>query len=125
MTTGPGPRFLTAGGGALWTLNQGDGSLTRIDTGGKNATRTIALDTPGHGGDIAFGAGTIWTTMSKTPLSAIDAATFTLRCQWTGPGGDSMGIGHGSIWLTDYHGGTVSRIDLQDALRRCASPPRQ
>jgi streptogramin lyase len=120
VRTGPGPRFLTAGAGAIWTLNQGDGSLTRIDAATMQ-TRTIALDTPGHGGDITFGSGMIWTTMMKVPLSMIDAGTVTLRCQWTGLGGDSLAIGHGSIWLTDYHGGTISRIDMNDAMAHCGS----
>jgi len=124
VRTGPGPRFLTAGADAIWTLNQGDGSLTRIDVA-TNETRTIALGTPGHGGDITFGGGMIWTTMMKVPLSMIDAATVTLRCQWTGPGGDSLAMGHGSIWLTDYHDGTISRIDSSDAMARCRSPRQQ
>ena len=118
VRTGPGPRFLTSGAGAIWTLNQGDGSLTRVDVETKKS-KTIALDTPGHGGDVAFGGDMIWTTMMKAPLSMIDAATVTLRCQWTGAGGDSLSTGHGSIWLTDYHGGTISRIDMSDAMSRC------
>lgn len=118
IPTGPNPRFLTAGGGAVWTLNQGDGTLTRVDARRKRAT-TIALYTPGHGGDIAFSDGRVWTTMPKVPLSLIDANTDRLRCQWSGPGGDSLGIGHGAIWLTDYHAGTVSRIAVKDALAHC------
>ena len=109
---------LTAGGKAVWTLNQGDGSLTRIDTQ-THSTKTIGLGTPGHGGDISFGGGMIWTTVAKVPLSAVDSAAVALRCRWTGPGGDSLGIGHDAIWLTDYHAGTISRIKLDDALARC------
>jgi virginiamycin B lyase len=120
VKTGPNPRFLTASDGAIWTLNQGDGTLTRIALG-DHSTATIALGTPGHGGDISGGGGMIWTTMPGTPLSAIDARTRTLRCRWTGPGGDSLGIGHDAIWLTDYHGGTIARISLQDALAHCKS----
>ena len=116
--TGPNPRFLTAGAGAIWTLNQGDGTLTRVDTRSKQAV-TIPLGTPGHGGDIAFSAGKVWTTMAKMPLSLIDASTVRLLCQWAGPGGDSLGIGHGAIWLTDYHAGTLSRIAVKDSLARC------
>ena len=116
--TGPNPRFLTAGGNAVWTLNQGDGSLTRIDAR-THSIKTIGLATPGHGGDISFGAGMIWTTVAGVPLSATDATTVALRCRWTGPGGDSLGIGHDAIWLTDYHAGTISRIKLEDALARC------
>jgi virginiamycin B lyase len=119
--TGPGPRFLTAGAGAVWTLNQGDGSLTRIDTRTRQATKTIALGIPGEGGDISYGDGMIWTTSSKVPLSIIDATNVALLCRWVGPGGDSLGIGHGAIWLTDYHAGNISRIDLHDALAQCKS----
>lgn len=117
--TGLHPRFLTAGAGAIWTLNQGDGTLTRVDARTKRA-RTISLGTPGHGGDIAFSDGRVWTTMPKVPLSLIDSHTDRLRCQWAGPGGDSLGIGHEAIWLTDYHAGTVERIAVADALAHCA-----
>ena len=117
--TGPNPRFLTAGEGSVWTLNQGDGSVTRVDTLTKHAA-AIALATPGHGGDIAFIAGHVWTTMPKMPLSVIDAAAGKLLCQWAGPGGDSLGVGHGAIWLTDYYQGTISRIPIKEALDLCA-----
>ena len=117
--TGPGPRFLTAGAGAIWTLNQGDGSLTRVDLMTKKTTKTIALGTPGHGGDISFGGGMVWTTVWKTPLSVIDGASATLLCQWRGPGGDSLGIGDGAIWLTDYRAGTLSKFDLHETLAHC------
>jgi streptogramin lyase len=119
VRTGPGPRFLTAGAGTVWTLNQGDGSLTRIDTRTRQPTKTIALGIPGHGGDISFGGEMVWTTVRKVPLSMVDGTTAALRCQWTGPGGDSLGIGHEAIWLTDYHAGTISRIALDDALAHC------
>lgn len=119
--TGPSPRFLTTGAGAVWTLNQGDGSLTRVDLRTKEPTKTLALGTPGHGGDISFGGGMVWTTVWKVPLSVIDGDSATLLCQWHGPGGDSLGIDHGAIWLTDYRAGTVSRFDLEDVLARCRS----
>ncbi len=119
VPTGPGPRFLTAGAGAIWTLNQGDGTLTRIDAHTRQASGTIALGTPGHGGDISFGSGMVWATVAKVPLSLIDGTTARLRCQWIGPGGDSLGIGHGAIWLTDFAAGTISRIAIDDALGHC------
>ena len=121
VPTGPHPRFLTAGAGAVWTLNQGDGSLSRIDAQSLKLTNTIALETPGPGGDITFANGIIWTTMQKVPLSGVDTTTNTLVCQWVGSGGDSLAIGHGAIWLTDYDAGTVSRIELNDAAARCRS----
>jgi len=119
VATGPNPRFLTAGDGAVWTLNQGDGAVTRIDVHTLRTT-AIALHTPGHGGDIKFDQGLVWSTVWKMPLSVIDAKSGKLKCQWQGPGGDSLGLGFGSIWLTDYHAGTVARIPLAAALHACS-----
>jgi hypothetical protein len=122
VPTGPGPRFLTAGGGSVWTLNQGDGSLTRIDAQARRATATIALGTPGHGGDIDADGNVVLTTLAKVPLSVIDVATSSLRCQWIGPGGDSLAISGGSVWLTDYDRGDVSRYELEKVVAGCLAP---
>jgi virginiamycin B lyase len=116
--TGPNPRFLTAGAGSIWTLNQGDGTLTRVDARTRRALATIALATPGHGGDIGFGDGTIWTTMAGAPLTATATATNTVRARWVGPGGDSLAVAADAIWLTDYGAGTISRIRLGDVAAR-------
>jgi streptogramin lyase len=123
VRSGPKPRFLTSGAGAVWTLNQGDGTLTRIDAQTHRVIQTTALDTPGHGGDIAFGGGMVWTTVFKIPLTMVDGSTGRALCQWTGPGGDSLGIGHGAIWLTNYYLGTITRIEMKEALRHCESAP--
>ena len=123
LTVGAQPRFLTSGAGALWILQQGDGRVARVDLS-TFSIEHIALHTPGHGGDIAYAEGYVWSTMPKTPLSLIDAASHRLLCQWRGAGGDSLGVKFGAVWLTDYHRGTLSRLDRAEALRRCQSPPR-
>jgi len=118
--TGQHPRFLTAGAGAVWTLNQKFGTISRIDvTGGR--TLTVPLHTPGFGGDITYAEGRIWSTAmpSKVPLSIVDATKSVVLCQWKGEGGDSIGYGFGAIWLTNYHAGTVSRIELNDLAAEC------
>lgn len=119
IVVGKAPRFVTAGAGAIWTLNQGEGDVSRIDVAARRPALTLPLHTPGPGGDIAFGAGRVWTTMMKTPLTAIDAATSTVLCQWTGEGGDSLSVGHGAVWLTNLRAGTVSRIPLKDLPKDC------
>ncbi len=119
VPTGQHPRFLTAGGGAVWTLNQGDGSLSRIDVAGRRPVDTVQLQTPGPGGDIAYADGLVWTTMMKTPLTAVDAARSVILCQWKGAGGDAVGVGHGAVWLTDLSAGTVLRIALSDFPKEC------
>lgn len=119
-TTGQHPRFLTAGAGAVWTLNQKSGTISRIDLAG-GRTLTVPLHTPGMGGDITYAEGRIWSTAlpSKVPLSVVDATKSVLLCQWKGDNGDSIGYGFGAIWLTNYHAGTVSRIELNDLPEEC------
>ena len=46
------PRFLTAGGGSILTLNQGDGSVTRVDEKSRKVLTSIQAGIPGTGGDI-------------------------------------------------------------------------
>jgi virginiamycin B lyase len=117
ITVGPKPRFLAAGGGSVWTLNQGDGTVTRVDAKSRSVTDTIALGIPGHGGDIAWGAGAVWATVFDVPLTAVDSRTNRIRRQWVGRGGDALRIGHNAIWLTDNKRGTLLRIPLSEALR--------
>jgi streptogramin lyase len=119
VSTGPKPRFLATGAGSVWTLNQGDGTVTRIDSHTHDVRSTTQLHTPGHGGDIKFGEGMLWSTLESVPLSIVNPENGELECQWSGPGGDSLDIGHGSLWLTNYEAGTVSRYDLGAVLKAC------
>jgi virginiamycin B lyase len=118
IAVGRGPRFLTAGGGLVWTLNQGDGTITRVDEVTLKAVATIDAKLPGHGGDIAYGNGRVWATLSGTPLTRIEVRTNQVVRQWTGPGGDALRVGLGSIWITDYDKGLLLRIPLGQVMGR-------
>jgi virginiamycin B lyase len=117
IPVGPKPRFLTASPGSIWTLNQGDGTVTRVDAQNKKVTATVKVGIPGPGGDIAWGAGFIWTSVFKVPLTAIDGKSNKVIRQWVGSGGDSLRFGHDSIWLTNYKQGTLSRIAYSETLK--------
>ncbi|MBS0420061.1 MAG: PQQ-binding-like beta-propeller repeat protein [Proteobacteria bacterium] len=104
------PRFLTAGGGSIWTLNQGDGSVSRIDAKSRKVIATIAAGLQGEGGEICYGANTIWATVFTLPLTRIDPSTNKTVRQWKGPGGDSLGCDADAVWLMDYIRGTVWRL---------------
>jgi streptogramin lyase len=108
---GPQPRFLTTGAGSVWILNQGDGTISRVDTKSNKLVATIEVGIPGTGGEIAFGEGSVWATVFQIPMSRIDPATNAVAQQWTGNGGDSIRVGHGSVWLTDLAHGKVWRLD--------------
>ena len=109
---GPMPRFLTVGDGSIWVLNQGDGTIARVDAATGKRIAVISAGIPGLGGEIAFGAGAIWATIFKFPITRIDPATNSVTGQWHGKGGDSIRYGHDSLWLTSYDGGQVWRLPV-------------
>jgi virginiamycin B lyase len=110
IPVGPAPRFLTIGAGSVWTLNQGDGSVSRVDMSSGKVVATIALGVPGAGGEITYGAGSVWATMFGFPLTQVDPKTNRPVRQWAGDGGDGVRFGLGSVWLSNGRQGTVWRI---------------
>ena len=113
IAVGPGPRFVTAGAGSVWTLNQGDGTVSRVDTKSRKLVATIECGIPGTGGELAFGDGAVWATVFQIPITKIDPATNTVTKQWAGPGGDSIRVAHGSVWLSNLREQNLWRIDLK------------
>ena len=110
IPVGPKPRFLTVGAGSVWTLNQGDGTISRVDMKSDKVVATISCGIPGSGGEITFGAGSVWATLFDFPLTQVDAATNKVVKQWAGQGGDGMRFGFGSIWLSNLRQGNVWRL---------------
>ena len=80
VDVGPQPRFLTAGGGAVWTLNQGDGSISRVDTQSVSLVANIPAGVPGAGGEIAYGEGAVWVTMNLNPAHLGPPRTLRTPC---------------------------------------------
>ena len=113
LPVGPKPRFLTSGDGSVWTLNQGDGTVSRVDTSTRKVTATIPVGIPGVGGEICYGADSVWAAKFGIPLTRIDTKANKVSRQWVGRGGDAVRFGHGSIWLTDYHRGLLWRISFK------------
>jgi virginiamycin B lyase len=113
IEVGPQPRFLTTGAGSVWTLNQGDGTVSRVDAKTARLVTHIQVGVPGTGGELAFGEGHVWATAFQIPLSEIDPATNQVIKQWFGPGGDSVRVGLGSVWLSNLREGNVWRLSPQ------------
>jgi virginiamycin B lyase len=110
IPVGPKPRFLTAGADSIWTLNQGDGTITRIDVKTGKQIATIACGIPGPGGEITFGAGSVWAAVFDFPLTQVNVKTNTVVKQWAGQGGDGIRFGLGSVWLSNLRQGNVWRL---------------
>lgn len=115
--TGPHPRFLAGDDAAVWVLSQGDGTITHIDPETGHPLAVITAGLSGSGGDIQVGARRVWATLAGKPLNLIEPSGNRLVRQWTGPGGDSLNVGFGSVWLTDYHRGLLQRLPLDQLLR--------
>jgi YVTN family beta-propeller protein len=111
IAVGSQPRFTSSGGGAIWTLNQGDGTVSRIDVRTRKLVASIDLGAPGGGGEIAYGEGFVWVSVFDLPLTQIDPDTNKVIKQWTGSGGDAVRVGHGSIWLSNLRQQNVWRLD--------------
>jgi DNA-binding beta-propeller fold protein YncE len=109
---GPSPRFIACDERAIWTLNQGDGTVTRINADNGNVVATVDVGTPGPGGDIAVGGGFVWTTAINVPLTKIDPTTNEVVLQFIGRGGDALRVGHGSVWLCSFFLQEVWRAPL-------------
>ena len=108
IKVGNNPRFLTFGEGAVWILKQGDGEISRIDASTCKLVTNIEAGLQGEGGEITFGEGAIWATIIGFPITKIDPKSNTVTRQWSGPGGDSIRVGLGSLWLTDIKGHKVA-----------------
>ena len=60
IPVGPSPRFLDVGFGAVWVMNQGDGSVSRIDAASGETEQLAMTGVPIGGGDLTVGAGAVW-----------------------------------------------------------------
>ena len=110
IPVGKTPRFFAVGEGAVWVLNQGDGTVSKVDTKTNKVAETIQAGTPGKGGDIAVGGGSVWVTILGVPLTRIDAATNKVAQQFSGEGGDAVRFGLASVWLTHLKGRKLWRF---------------
>jgi YVTN family beta-propeller protein len=111
ITVGPRPRFTTVGGGSIWTLNQGDGTVSRVDVATRKLVTHIEAGIPGGGGEIAYGEGYVWATVFEIPLTQIDPTTNKVVKQWFGAGGDAIRVGHGSVWISNLRQQNLWRVD--------------
>jgi streptogramin lyase len=107
-----GPRFATTGAGSLWVLSQSDGSVARIDPLTNTVKAVIAAQVPGAGGEICYGGGLIWVTMSGTPVTRIDPARNKVVDQYGNyPKADAIRYGFGAVWVSDHGKGDLWRIE--------------
>ena len=105
------PGRLATEGGAVWTTNQADDTVSGIDTSSATVVHTIPVGSSPS--DLVTGAGAVWVanTLSGT-VSRIDPGTE--RVVQTIPVGrqpTAVTFGDGSVWVTNAGDRSVSTID--------------
>jgi len=112
IATGPGPRFFDLGLGAAWVMNQGDGSVTRVDARSGEAETIAVTGLRIGGGDLTVGAGAVW-LRTDTAVIRIDPgtrrATHLIELP---PGSGSVAAVPGSLWITNHDHLAVHRVPL-------------
>jgi len=88
---------------------QGDGTISRVDMKTNRLLATIAAGIQEQVEKLPSGRIRL-ATVFEVPMTRIDPASDTVAQQWVGPGGDSIRLGHGSVWLTDFAIAKVWRL---------------
>jgi virginiamycin B lyase len=110
--TGPNPRFLDLGFGAAWVMNQGDGSVTRVDAESGEAEAIPVTGLRIGGGDLTVGAGGVW-LRTDTAVLRIDPGTRRVtHLIDLPPGSGSVAAVPGSLWITNHDHLAVHRVPL-------------
>ena len=108
------PRFLAVDGEAVWAMHLKNPRVTRIDPKHNTVVAEIATGTPETGGgDIAVGAGAVWTPVEGRPLTRIDPRANAVTHSYGG--GKSTGaltVAFGAVWISDYDLGQLWKVPL-------------
>jgi virginiamycin B lyase len=111
--TGEMPRFLTTGRrGALWLLNQADGTVTRIaPRTGRRGTHDIGMH--GAGGALAADGRWLWARGSERLLARVDQLDGRVAERYGPDAGDgAVVVGFGAVWISAPGIDTVWRLPL-------------
>lgn len=112
IAVGPSPRFLTVGHGSVWVMNQGDGSVSRIDPRRDRTAVTVKASAAGiQGGDIASGEHGVWLRGGYAGATLIDPATNEVTARvGTALGSGSIAEAADNLWITAHDQLAVYRV---------------
>jgi YVTN family beta-propeller protein len=115
VSVGDEPAAIAVGKDALWVANQGDRTLSHVDSKRRTVEKTISLNETPTG--VAVGAGAVWVAHGLLEtVSRIDPEYNAVTGKIQTPaarslfGDGAVAVGAGSVWAV-YSDSTVSRID--------------
>jgi streptogramin lyase len=112
ITVGKGPRDIAFGGGAVWTANLDDNSVSRVDPGTGKATNIAVADLFPF--EVDFDNNALSVT-GPSQIRKIDPATNQVVGTVTDTGGDvtSVAAGDGFLWIAHEKDDTVTKVSQQ------------
>jgi virginiamycin B lyase len=114
IKVGDGPRFLAIGEDAVWVMDQGSGTVTRVDRTGEVVATIPVSDVPIEGGDIAVGGGAVWVRIEQDLVVRIDPATNAVTARYGPPSGSGGVVADDdALWVTAHDVSSVWRMPLR------------
>jgi hypothetical protein len=112
IAIGKGPRDIAFGGGAVWTANLDDNSVSRVDPGTNRATNIPVAGLFPF--EVDFDDNALYVT-GPSQIRKIDPATNRVVGTVSDTGGDvaSVAAGDGFLWIAHEKEGTVTKVSQQ------------
>jgi DNA-binding beta-propeller fold protein YncE len=103
------PVDIVGGGGFMWTANNGDATIAKIDPDSGTATK---IDVGGNPQQIATTPGKVWVWNYTDAVTRVDMDTEEVSDPIaTSPDIGGIAAGDGVVWLTHINDHTVTRLD--------------
>jgi DNA-binding beta-propeller fold protein YncE len=99
------------GDGFVWTSNQSDGTISKIDPKSGVAQQIKVGGVPA---ELVVGGGAVWVWNFSDAVTRVDIATGAVGDAIAGGGTtiDGLAVGAGYLWMSHASDGTVTRLDL-------------
>lgn len=111
VSVGTTPMSLASGGGAVWSANRGDGTVSRIDPRTNRVVATIRVG--GEPWGLAYGDGSLWVgNYASSVVARIDLATNrVVRRIRAGAQPIALAYDRAGLWVADYGAPQLLRIE--------------
>jgi YVTN family beta-propeller protein len=123
IAVGRQPTGMAVGRGALWVMNQGSGTISRIDLGAGRVVATVPVASEPYG--LAVTDDAVWaTSLVAGTVTRIDPRTNRVVATLRVAQPQDVAIGFGSVWVASERAREVLRIDPRTDPRTVAGTGR-